>query len=321
MKPARSFLFGILVGGICTGSIGFAASESVQIEVTMPQVTYWFDGKRVNDEEASSAPDTIAYEGVYYVPARSFAEGLGNEVEWDADSKEVHIRSVEKLAFDVIGEEEVPEELAGWIEQSLPLPMAQVREYKGNTYILITRGKQATGGYGVEVLELKRYKDEIEAVVAFADPAKGMLMTTEVSFPYVLLRVRGTELPPVHFYEVQGEDIAEWTGPNLPAIVEAGESIALFAPHWDRGTLKISGAARSFAGQVSVALTDESGRILQEQLVQASANAPDWGRFEAEFDYENRPEMLSLVIEVIASQEGQEAEQLQVQLAVPAPHK
>lgn len=320
MKPARSLLLGILIGGICTGGIGYAASEKVQIEVTMPQVTYWFDGKRVNDEEVTSVPDTIAYKGVYYVPARSFAEGLGHEVEWDAAAQEVHVRSVEELAFDVIEEGKEPGELKSWIEQSLSLPMAQVREYRGNTYILITRGKQTTGGYRAEVVELKRYKDEIEAAVAYTDPEKGMLMTTEVSFPHTLLRIKGTDLPPVHFYEVQGEQVPELSGLSyLPATVKTNDAVALFAPQWDEGSVKISGAARSFAGQVSVALLDADGDTGQRQVVQASADAPHWGLFEAEFELDSKSELLTLSIEVIDMDGELEAEQLQAEVAVPMP--
>ncbi len=318
MKPARGFLLGIVVGGICTGGIGYAATNTIQIDVTMPQVTYWYDGKRVNDEEMTNVPDTIAYQDVYYVPARSFAEGLGHEVTYDAATQEVNIYDVRDLAFDVIEAGEAPKELVGWVGQSKSLSMAQVREYAGDTYILMTRGKHITGGYRVEVQQLKQYSDKIELIAKYTNPERGMLMTTEVSYPYVLLRVEGTDLPPIEFHEAHGEPIPVLKGLTyLPAVVEARESVSLFEPQWGDGTVMISGAARTFAGQLSIALLDANGEPSQERKVQASAHAPDWGMFEAVFDWDERSDKLYLRVEVMDADEVYADELMQVVIDSP----
>nr|WP_275983800.1 peptidylprolyl isomerase [Paenibacillus hamazuiensis] len=69
-----------------TGSLAFA--DSTQIEVTLKNLKYMFDGKEVKQQDGQQS---IVYDGTTYVPIRFVSEALGKQVTWDGENDTIWI--------------------------------------------------------------------------------------------------------------------------------------------------------------------------------------------------------------------------------------
>lgn len=196
----KSFLIGVICGGMLLGGVGYA-TNTLQIEVTMPHIPYIYDGQELSlaewQADGELIPQTINYLNVNYVSVRALAEALGKEVAWDAAEGKVFINSMEQVNFTEVTEEEMSPDIVQWVERSKQTRAVLLKESDDHLYILLTLGEKASGGYEVDVKEIKQYHDGLTIIAEETEPQKGMLVTGAMTYPYQLVKISNTYEGPV----------------------------------------------------------------------------------------------------------------------------
>lgn len=287
MGKVKYFLAGILCGCFLVTGVAFSA-EIAHIRANVPDISLWFDGKELtaaDDGEADLAlPAVLEYQGVPYVQLPAVAEGLGIWWEWDREGHRIRMGRPAEAEFqlpDPAQDGELPEDIVAWIENSKHFDMAQHRTKDDSTWILITRGKKNTGGYEVGIDRIEQWGNRLKVHVAFADPAKGDLVTQAVTWPYALAVVKGT-FSEVDYVETNGHPVSVLRGiGSIPSVETASERLILFSVSPAATGLRLEGAAQSFGGAVMLEVWDEDNRMVWKKKLAASAEMPDWGYFRA----------------------------------------
>ncbi len=111
----------------------------------------------------------------------------------------------EVIVPEVPEEEELPEEIKAWIEDSRDAFGGRTRIHNGFLYILVTYGEKPTGGYTVEIAEIARQGEELFVTVQFSEPGEDEMVTQAITYPYDLAVVEETDLT-VEFRAMGDED-------------------------------------------------------------------------------------------------------------------
>ncbi len=106
---------------------------------------------------------------------------------------------------EVPEEEELPEEIKAWIEDSRDTFGGRSRIHNGLLYILVTYGEKPTGGYTVEIAEIVKRGEELLVTVQFSEPGEDEMVTQALTYPYDLAVVEETDLT-VEFRATGDED-------------------------------------------------------------------------------------------------------------------
>ncbi len=91
--------------------------------------------------------------------------------------------------------DELPAEVEAWVEGSIDRFMAQTLEYEGLLYLLVTYGEKPTGGYVVEIIEIKEEEDKLVVTAHFTEPAEDEIVTQALTYPYDLAMIDDPGLP------------------------------------------------------------------------------------------------------------------------------
>lgn len=89
-------------------------------------------------------------------------------------------------------EEELPEEIKEWIEDSRDKFGGRSRVHNGLLYILVTYGEKPTGGYNVEIEEIEKHGDTLNVSARFTEPGEDEMVTQAITYPYDLAVVEET---------------------------------------------------------------------------------------------------------------------------------
>lgn len=100
----KSFLSGLLVGGIIATSIGVYATGNQVIANIASDFNFKFNGIY-----KMSGDDILVYKGKSYVPARFVGESLGAEVSWDEETKTASFKLEPKVVEKEVIKEVVKE--------------------------------------------------------------------------------------------------------------------------------------------------------------------------------------------------------------------
>lgn len=100
----KSFLSGLLVGGIVATSIGAYATGNQVIANIASDFNFKFNGIY-----KMSGDDILVYKGKSYVPARFVGESLGAEVSWDEQTKTASFKLEPKVVEKEVIKEVVKE--------------------------------------------------------------------------------------------------------------------------------------------------------------------------------------------------------------------
>ncbi|WP_217597882.1 NPCBM/NEW2 domain-containing protein [Cohnella sp. GbtcB17] len=98
-SKAKYAVSGFVVGALFFGSIGFAASSSQSIQVSLQKVFFKINGvdkttsDGMYDNNGTKVPASFMYKGTNYLPMRMVAEMLGKEVKWDGKNSTVLVGS------------------------------------------------------------------------------------------------------------------------------------------------------------------------------------------------------------------------------------
>jgi|GEM_PF-1603388 hypothetical protein len=288
MSKWKSFLAGVVFGMMTAAAGAVFAAESDAVLVNALDAVLWWDGVRVADEgrddtAGSDLPALLEYQGVPYVSLPLLAGKLGADWSWDRNSGLIDVTRASRLTFqrpESGATEELPEEIASWVERSRDYEMVQSRTLDGVTWILATWGKKNTGGYDVHIDRIEREDRRLKVYVTLNGPDKGELVTEALTWPYALAAVEGT-FEEVEFAVSGDGSLPELRGvESIPLVAASSERVIVFAPTLEKGELRLQGAARSFGGVVVLEVRDAADGLMLQERLPAAAEAPDWGYFE-----------------------------------------
>lgn len=106
-----------------------------------------------------------------------------------------HQDKVRDLEFTVVGEADVPQELAQIIAEKKAAPFKLTYSNDQGLYIVTGYGEQATGGYSITVKELYLTENSIVIDTELKGPEKGEPTGAEVSYPYIVVQTEYLEEP------------------------------------------------------------------------------------------------------------------------------
>ncbi|MEB3100240.1 protease complex subunit PrcB family protein [Ferviditalea candida] len=323
MNKFKTFIIGVVAGSLLTGGFSYAA-DSFQIEVSFPKWTYWLDGKQIQNDDyhdgsirfgSEDVPATISYKGVSYVPVRFLADGLGKEIVWDRKQERIDIRSVEQVPFSQATVSQVPKEISDWLQRSVHIELGQSRVYGNDTYILVTRGEKSTGGYTVEIEEIKQYASGYQVRVRYSDPPKGIPVIQPLTFPYAFVKVNRQLTGKPEFLTADGRNVPRPVGLDfIGTIMKESDNIVLFEPLKNEREWQFRGMVRSFEGMLNFGLTGTDGSIIRQESIQAAAGAPNWGYFTVSIPANEAGKAFEANFQLNSPKDGSAQETLSVEL-------
>lgn len=106
-------------------------------------------------------------------------------------------KKVRDLDFTVVGENEIPEELAKIITQKREKPFKLTYGDGADMYIVIGEGPQKGGGYSVTVNELYLTDNSIVIRTELLGPEKNEASGADISYPVLVIKTQFMEEPVV----------------------------------------------------------------------------------------------------------------------------
>lgn len=183
------------------------------------------------------------------------------------------------LRWQARTEADVPEAVRQWLERNVGQLGIYQETFGDETYVLFAWGTRRTGGYAVRVRDVSARDGVLRTVVELDEPDPGQPVTQAITKPYALIAVqpaRHYELEPVFqgatFYKNEAFEILE---PAPFTLLE------------DR--VRLRGRARVFEATFMVALDDGHLEVIKARPVMADQGAPEWGDFDVELRFEQRP--------------------------------
>lgn len=181
---------------------------------------------------------------------------------------------------------DLPEEIANWLNYSREIAAVQEKVYNGYRFVLITEGMKPTGGYGVEVEEIREQEGKLEVRVKRTAPGEGEMVTTALTYPFDLVIVENKELP-LSFTDVDDPDKYFMSLLGIDEIdrpfVASSDWIKIFSPKPHekvKDTISLSGVANVFEGTVNFELLTKERELLSSGFTTAAMG--DWAYFEEE---------------------------------------
>lgn len=116
------------------------------------------------------------------------------------------------VEYEILMENQIPEEISGDIlPQYKQLERALACSYNNEVYVIVTRGEKPTGGYDIDIVDMKLVKedDETETLVvytSFTDPEPGDIVTQVITYPYEVAKTNLERLPDKIELKVQYDD-------------------------------------------------------------------------------------------------------------------
>ncbi len=92
------------------------------------------------------------------------------------------------LEFTLVGEELLPDELKGLIEERKTEPFKFTYSDKENLYLCIGYGEQSTGGYSIAVNELYLTDNAIYVDTNLLGPSAEEKKNPALSYPYIVIK-------------------------------------------------------------------------------------------------------------------------------------
>jgi hypothetical protein len=320
MNKTKIFVIGVIIGSMLVQGVSFAA-DKLQLEVNLPLVSYWLDGEKLELNSGGNEttfmaggkemPLTILYNDTSYVPLRMLSQAVGKEIEWDAKNQRVNLFSVERLPYETVDPSQSPEPIQEWIERSKDKKMAQFMIVGDEAYVLVTRGEKSTGGYDVNIQSIKKYASKSVITVEMTDPPKGAIVSQAVTYPYVLIKLKGELHGDVIFRDLNGQIVPQLVDLDyLPAVHNETANIALFPPFVVDDSIVLQGIVRSFEGLIIYSLMNDKGETVQTVRLQAGGAAPNWGYFQHSLGLDELTPGMSVTFHTVNSKDGSAEETL-----------
>ncbi len=193
--------------------------------------------------------------------------------------------AAEPVDWEEVEREDVPEEIAGWVEEmkyEQGVHLLPAGEYR---YLLVAWGEKPTGGYAVEVTDVEDDRGTVRVNAELISPDPDDAVTQALTYPHMLLRLPAGDSPIlVNFFG----DV--WREEELEDAMEGDEEIVLdpvltddeLAPN----PMVVRGWASVYEGTMEMVFEDGHIHLAEAHLTLVAA-APEWAEFEVALTYEN----------------------------------
>lgn len=112
--------------------------------------------------------------------------------------------------FEILSEDKIPEQIKQILPRYKDLERALACKAGDEIFIIATRGEKPTGGYMIQIDEIKmeREEDKNKVIVytTFKDPKPGDIVTQVVTYPYTVAKTDLKELPDKIELKINYED-------------------------------------------------------------------------------------------------------------------
>ncbi|HHV08476.1 MAG TPA: protease complex subunit PrcB family protein [Firmicutes bacterium] len=328
-KKALIFLAGILTGVILVTAVGF--TNLGNITASLAPVRYLISGKEVRPSDQPYyyfngkvyVPAGLNYAGTVYLPIRFVAESLGLEVQWNGEAQTISISQPDSavkpsyprdIPFEIVTKGSAPKEVTSLLDYSIGTELAQSITFGDRTYLIVTRGSQPTGGYGVNIEQVTETDEEVVVKVGYQDPAPGAIVTQAITYPYCIAMIRKTTKP-VRFEGKGDVYVPQLYGlKHMEQITAESKGIKLLAPMQSEKGLTVRGVARVFEATVSWRVTDSRGQAKKDGFVTAAVGGPDWGYFAFEIPTEYQQTGARLQVYEASAKDGAPTNMIEIPL-------
>lgn len=94
---------------------------------------------------------------------------------------------VEDLDYQIVAQEEIPEELLKQIEEKKAADFKMTYETPEKKYLVRGYGERTTGGYSIQIKELYLSTNAVFFKTELIGPRKGETITKSPSYPYIVI--------------------------------------------------------------------------------------------------------------------------------------
>jgi len=96
---------------------------------------------------------------------------------------------------DVALPDELPAEVQSWIDAATNKFGGQSYVHEEILYLLVTYGEKPTGGYSVEITDIKEDDEKLIVTAYFTEPGEDEMVTQALTYPYDLAMLEDPGLP------------------------------------------------------------------------------------------------------------------------------
>lgn len=100
---------------------------------------------------------------------------------------------IRDLEYEIMDEDQLPEELAAKIEEKKAADFKLVYESDDNLYVVRGYGEQETGGYSIQIQEFYLTGNAVVFQSALMGPAKDEVKNAAPSYPYVVIKTENVD--------------------------------------------------------------------------------------------------------------------------------
>lgn len=97
------------------------------------------------------------------------------------------------LDYEMVEEEEIPEELKAKIEEKKAADFKLTFESDNYLYVVRGYGEQETGGYSIQIADFYLTKNAVVFDTNLEGPTKDELKTAAPSYPYLIIRTQNPQ--------------------------------------------------------------------------------------------------------------------------------
>lgn len=101
---------------------------------------------------------------------------------------------IRDLNYELVEEEEIPEELKEKIEEKKAADFKLTFESDNYLYVVRGYGEQETGGYSIQILDFYLTQNAVVFHTNLAGPSKDETKNTAPSFPYIVVRTKNPNM-------------------------------------------------------------------------------------------------------------------------------
>lgn len=182
------------------------------------------------------------------------------------------------IDWEIPAMDELPGEVAAWIEeQQTQIGISQMVA-DGRTYILVAWGEKPTGGYEVTVEDVAAAGEEaLRLDIKLTAPEDEAAVTQAITYPFALIAVE-----PGSYYRLEPHFDGGRFLENRSFRIEEP---ALFSEVTDH--VRVAGEARVFEGVFQITVED-GHNVLADEVMQV-AGAPAWAPFDVTLELTEQP--------------------------------
>ncbi|AMA74086.1 protease complex subunit PrcB family protein [Aneurinibacillus thermoaerophilus] len=209
-RTVRTFMAGVIAGAALMCAAGFSYAALTKIDVRVTPVSFVMEGQKIqpSDKEQqyfngkSYIPVSFVYKDTTYVPLRLVSEKLGHKVGYDPATHTIYLGKEKgdgkELKFKTIypsgGEQpQLSSRIQRWFDDHKKQEFMGTMCDEDGMYAMVARGEQPNGGYGIEIVGVTEYVDEIVVKVRHKNPEPGKMYTQVITYPTTLVKMPCTD--------------------------------------------------------------------------------------------------------------------------------